>query len=130
MEKARTKEKRLKKIFDAVLAPFRRKPKRVSAPLRRVDFKSDFECLFSVISTYIENERFKITISQKKILSDSDLLEIAQVITEKTVTTISPEYRKVICAYISSDSLVEFISEIVVRNVVQLGLDINRKTVS
>jgi hypothetical protein len=119
----------LKKIFDAIFSVFRRKP----APppsLIAVNFEKDMECLFSIISTYIENERFKITISQKKVLSDSDLLEVCNSVTAKTVTVISDDYKRVLAKYFREEEMIEFISEIVVRNVVQLGLEINRKTLS
>jgi hypothetical protein len=93
------------------------------------NFKQDTECLFSVVSTFIENERFKITIAQKKILSDSDLVEIANVVTFRTISTLSGDYKALLQRYFSKEELTTFISEIVVRNVVQLGLDVNRKVV-
>lgn len=117
-------------LFKKILSVFRRKPAKPQVGFAPANFKQDTECLFSVVSTFIENERFKITISQKKVLSDSDLLEIAEAVTLRTVQTLSDPYKRLLQTYFSEEEMVSFISEIVVRNVVQLGLDINRKTVS
>jgi hypothetical protein len=110
---------------------YRRKSvdKRPATTFAPANFKQDTECLLSVISTFIENERFKITIAQKKILSDSDLVEIANVVTLRTIATLSEDYKTLLQRYFSKEELTTFISEIVVRNVVQLGLDVNRKVV-
>ena len=117
--------------FKWLLSVFRRKPadKKPATTFAPTNFKQDTECLFSVISTFIENERFKITIAQKKILSDSDLVEIANVVTLRTIATLSGDYKTLLQRYLSEEELTTFISEIVVRNVVQLGLDVNRKVV-
>ena len=116
----------LMKIFNI----FRRKPKQqqIAAPAT-VNFTQDTECLFALIKTFVENERFKVQIAQKKILSDSELIDIANEITIRTVSTLSEPYKAVLWKYISEEELVPFISEIVVRGVVQFGMDINRKTV-
>jgi hypothetical protein len=120
------------KIFERMFSVFRKKPKPVQLAFNvasnKVNFKNDFECLFSIISTFIDNEKFKISISQKKILSDNDLLEISEVITNNIVLTLSESYKAVLTRYIAEDELVNFITEIVVRNVVQLALEINKKT--
>ena len=119
----------MKKIFSWIFSVLRRdsKPKVV---LAQTNFKQDMECLFSVIATFIDNERYKITISQKKVLSDSDLLEIANAVTLRTVQTLSDDYKELISRYVSKNEVITFISEVVVRNVVQLGIEVNKRSIS
>jgi hypothetical protein len=50
-------------------------------------------------------------------------------VTLRTIATLSEDYKTLLQRYFSKEELTTFISEIVVRNVVQLGLDVNRKVV-
>jgi len=93
------------------------------------DFEKDTKYLFALISTLIENEKFKLKISGKQLLTDNDIIDLSKQVTQDTMQTLSEPYKELLGHYIADDQLVTFISLIIVKNAVQLGLSINRNVV-
>lgn len=109
---------------------FKPRPAAKPTPPTAFDFDKDMNCLFSLIGTYIANEKYKIEIHQKKLLNDDDLIAIANTITVNVVMTISDTYRTHLNKYIAEDRITDFIADVVIKNTVQMGLEINRKIVN
>lgn len=96
---------------------------------REFDFKKDTEFLFTLIATLLENERFKIQTIGKKLLNDSEIIEISQSVTSDTMTSMSASYKHLLTKYVDEGQLIEFVAKIVVKNTVQMGLNINKNVV-
>jgi ABC-type sulfate transport system substrate-binding protein len=104
--------------------------KQPAAPmLHHYDFEKDTKFLFSLIATQIENERFKLQIHKKNVLSDNDVIEISKTITQDVMETMSESYLQLLYRYVDEEKLIDFVSTVVVKNTVQLGLTINRNVV-
>lgn len=125
------------KIFNTILAFltsfFKTKPKEIKDTFEFLptapDFDRDMKCLFSIITTAIENEKFKLKISGKRILNDDDLIDLSVLITTFVLESLSGQYTMIICRYIEKDKFPEFVTSIVVKNIVQLGLDTNKSMI-
>ena len=94
------------------------------------DMDKDMKYLFSLIATLLENERFKLDLHKKKILSDNDILEISNHVTSEVMQMIAPTYLDLLMKYIvDEDKVIQFVSLVVVKNTVQLGIQINKESV-
>ena len=92
-----------------------------------VDFERDMKCLFSTIALAMANEKFKVKISGKTVLSDDDLINLSKSVSQWTLEVLSEEYLGVLSRYIDPDSIPEFVTNIVVRDAVQLGIEFNSR---
>jgi hypothetical protein len=97
--------------------------------LHQYDFEKDTKFLFAIIATQIENERFKLQIHKKNVLTDNDVIEISKTITQEVMETMSDSYQQLLYRYVDEEKLIDFVSTIVVKNTVQMGLSINKHVV-
>jgi hypothetical protein len=117
-------------MIDFLLKLCGRKKAPPPPPAHSFDFEKDMKYLFSLIATLMENERFKMDLHKKRLLTDDDILTISRNITTDVMEMISPQYMSLLNRYIAGDDkVVEFVSLVVVKNTVQLGLSINRNVV-
>jgi hypothetical protein len=97
----------------------------------KFDFKSDMEPLLFIIQTEVSKVEFTMSLQEKaankaRLLNDEAIKNHATDILKAVLKTVSLEYRDCFLSkYISYDAQIMFISNIIMRRLIELSLDKN-----
>lgn len=92
-----------------------------------LNFENDIKPVLYLINLEITNLKFTIEASNKKILTDHDILIYSQEILLSLNATLSTEFRKrILTRYINYDKQNTFFTKIIVKYIVDIALEKNK----
>lgn len=94
---------------------------------KNFDFKKDSEFIMMLIALVMENTKYKMNLLRPdSIISDDDISSLSNDAVSDIVSSLSDDYLSLLLKYMASDdAVVQFITSIVVRDIVKLSIEKN-----